>query len=198
MKSVTVLRRLVSGVALASMGTTIGVLPAAAAASATLGQAANNGFLCGGGEFSGVQETTARGVPSYSVPGGVTEITSWSTQAGADGGSMALEIWRPTSTANSYVLVGISPTETLTASTLNTFELASPIAVQKGDLLGFDATAADCTVTTSGPSGDVAGATVGSETSPPTAGSAVAFGEQDIGVEINISAQGSGHHHTHA
>ena len=198
MKLSTMLRGLMTGGALASLGMTVGALPAAAASSATLGQAATNSFLCGGGEFSGIQETTARGVPSYSVPGGVTEVTSWSTQAGADGGSMALEIWRPTSTANSYVLVGISPTEVLTAGALNTFALDSPIAVQKGDLLGFDVTAADCTVTTSGPSADVAGATVGSEVSPPAAGATVAFGEQDTGVQIDVSVQGIGHHQSHA
>lgn len=197
MKSFTMLRRVASGVALASAGVAVGVLPAAAASLATVGQTATNDYLCGGGEFSGVQEATARGVPSYSVPGGITEITSWSTQAGPDGGSMALEIWRPTSTADTYVLVGISPPEALTAGTLNTFELVSPIAVQKGDRLGFDVTAADCTVTTSGPSADVAGATVGSETSPPTAGTAVGFGEQNTGVQIDISVQGSGHHQSH-
>ena len=198
MKRLTMLRRHVSAVALASAGlTTVGVLPAAAAA-ATLGQDATSGFLCGGGEFSGIQESTARGVPSYSVPGGVIQITSWSTQAGADGGSMALEIWRPTSAADTYSLVAISPAEALTPGTLNTFQLASPISVQKGDLLGFDVTAADCIVTSSGSSADVAGATVGSEASPPAPGSVVDFGEQDTGVQIDISAQGSGHHQNHA
>ena len=193
MKPLTMLRRAASGAALASVGVmAAGVLPAAA--SATLGQTGTDGQLCGGGEFSGVQESTASGVPSYRVPGGISQITSWSTQAGVDGGSMALEIWRPVHTANTYSLVAISPTETLTAATVNTFVLSSPIAVHPGDLLGFDATAADCTVTRSGPATDVAGATLGSETSPPTTGTDVVFGEQNTGVQINISVQGSGHH----
>lgn len=191
MKPFSMIRRAVSGVALISVGVLLmGLLPAAAA-SAKLGQAATDGLKCGGsGEFSGVQETTSGSVPSYKVPSGVTKITSWSTEAGTDGGSMALEIWRPTSTARVYKLVGISPTEVLTPSKLNTFRLASPIAVKKGDLLGFDVTTADCSVTVSGPKGDLAGGTVGAESSRPKVGTTDGFMEQDPGVKWNISAVG--------
>src|SRR5579862_1332767 len=87
MKPSNMFKRAISGVALVSVGVmALGVLPAAAAA--TLGQAVTDGLACASGGFSGVQAETAKGVPSYIVPGGVTQITSWSTQAGADGGSM--------------------------------------------------------------------------------------------------------------
>lgn len=193
MKPFSMLRRVVSGVALVSVGVmAIGVLPAAAAA--TLGQAVTDGLACASGGFSAVQGATAKGVPSYSVPKGVTEITSWSTQAGADGGTMALEIWQPTpSMPQLYTLVGISPTETLTPSTLNTFLLASPIAVTQGDVLGFYVTnTTDCTATVSGPATDLALGTF-SEASPPAVGTQVGFGQTLWGDEWDISAVGVHH-----
>lgn len=77
---------------------------------------------------------------SYAVPAGDWIVTSWSTRAG-DGptlaGSLQLEMWRPTGTANQFMLVGISPVGTTTPSGTNTFSLAAPIAVQGGDLLGL-------------------------------------------------------------
>jgi hypothetical protein len=195
MKPFNMFKRAVSGLALVSVGVmAIGVLPAAAA-GATLGQAVTDGLACPSGGFSGVQAETAKGVPSYIVPGGVTQIASWSTEAGADGGSIALEIWQPTSSPQAYTLVGISPTETLTASMLNTFVLASPIAVQKGDALGlYVANTTDCSATVSGSqTADLALGTF-SEASPPTVGTQIGFGQTLWGAEWNISAVGAGHH----
>ena len=42
-----------------------------------------------------------------------------------------------TGTANEFMLVGISPVATTSASGTNTFSLAAPIAVEGGDLLGL-------------------------------------------------------------
>jgi hypothetical protein len=87
------------------------------------------------GQFDTVQMTSA---VSYTVPAGGGTITSWSTLADATNlGPVGLEVWRPTTTQFSYLLVGLSPLMTLTPSTLNTFNLAAPIAVQAGDLLGL-------------------------------------------------------------
>jgi len=87
------------------------------------------------GQFDVVQMTSA---VSYAVPAGGGAITSWSTLADATNvGPVGLEVWRPTTTQFTYLLVGLSPLMTLTPSTVNTFNLASPIAVQAGDLLGL-------------------------------------------------------------
>lgn len=79
---------------------------------------------------------TASGGASYAVPAGGT-VSAWSTQAGVDAGPAALLVWRPTATPGTYMLVGESPLVTLTAGTLNTFNLSKPIAVNAGDLIGL-------------------------------------------------------------
>lgn len=87
------------------------------------------------GQFDTVQMTSTL---SYAVPAGGGTITSWSTLADSTNlGPVGLEVWRPTTTQLSYLLVGLSPLMTLSPSTLNTFNLAAPIAVQAGDLLGL-------------------------------------------------------------
>ncbi len=80
---------------------------------------------------------TASGGASYAVPAGGGTISAWSTQAGVDAGPAALLVWRPTATPGTYMLVGESPLVTLTAGTLNTFNLSKPIAVNAGDLIGL-------------------------------------------------------------
>lgn len=116
------------------------VLPTTALASTTqfgsLSGSATNVFTCPSG-IDSVQSMSS--LASYSVPSGGTSITSWSIQAGAtDAGFAALEVWRPTTTAADYQLVGISTLEQLTADTVNTFDLsATPITVTSGDLLGL-------------------------------------------------------------
>jgi hypothetical protein len=100
-----------------------------------------------GNTFSAASCNTAYAVQTansaYVVPAGNWRVTSWSTQAGA-GGSMSLMIFRPTATPGTFTVVGESPVESLTANSLNTFTLASPIAVQPGDLLGLWSTGANC------------------------------------------------------
>jgi hypothetical protein len=87
------------------------------------------------GQYDVVQMTSA---VSYAVPAGGGTITSWSTLADATNtGPVGLEVWRPTATQFTYLLVGLSPLVTLNPSVLNTFNLAAPIAVQAGDLLGL-------------------------------------------------------------
>ena len=114
-----------------------GAVATPAGASTTIGQTgADSARGCFGGTVNSlVQVSTGSGVPSYVVPSGINEITSWSAQGSFTNSLMALEIWRPTTTPGSYVLVGISPAETI-VNTLNTFTLASPISVQAGDVLG--------------------------------------------------------------
>lgn len=88
---------------------------------------------------------------SYTVPSGNWLLSSWSTQANASGGQMAAVVVRP-SGGSQYTVVGVSATETLTPSVLNTFTTA--IGVKGGDILGFWASAnANCAEST-GSSGD--------------------------------------------
>jgi len=100
---------------------------------------------------------------TYVVPAGASEVTSWSTQAGADGGLMALVIFRA-GAVGSYTVVGVSPVESLAVGTLNMFTLASPVSVQAGDILGMYESGADCIF---GDPGSVSGAMV---PSVPTVG----------------------------
>jgi hypothetical protein len=107
------------------------------AATVTIGQVGGSGSACVA-DVDMVQTTPTSSV----VPSGNWTVTSWSTQAGQgnagpQAGQLQLEMWRATATPNVFMLVGISPVVTTTASGLNTFTLASPIAVQGGDLLGL-------------------------------------------------------------
>jgi hypothetical protein len=63
---------------------------------------------------------------------------------------MSLIVFEPTTTPGSYTVVGESPVEALTASSLNTFTLTTPIGVQGGDLLGLWEAGADCNVDSGG------------------------------------------------
>lgn len=131
-------------------GARIGVIAASLAAAAALvlpttalaGSTQIGALSPGQGDYacSGIDVVQSMsGGSSYAVPSGGTSITSWSIQAGAtDAGSAALEVWTPTATPTIYQLVGISPLESLTPDTLNTFDLSSsPIPVIAGDLLGL-------------------------------------------------------------
>ncbi len=71
------------------------------------------------------------------VPAGNWNVTKWSTLAGDLGGKMNLMIFRKTATPGSYQVVGSSQVKSLNPSTMNTFSLATPIAVQGGDLVGL-------------------------------------------------------------
>ncbi len=167
-----------------------GAMATPAGASTTIGQTgADSARGCFGGTVNSlVQVSTGSGVPSYVVPSGINEITSWSAQGSFTNSLMALEIWRPTTTPGSYVLVGISPAETI-VNTLNTFTLASPISVQAGDVLGQGSSALSdfCFVTDSGPAGDVVGLAALGSTSP---GTTVAFTDVPFAGELNMAASG--------
>lgn len=129
-------RKLV-GLALLAVVSMMVVATGASAATTTLGQTTSSGtFKCG--EYWFLQTDSA-----YVVPAGNWAVTSWSTQAGATGGSMALVIFRSAG-SGSYTVVGASPVESPAAGTLNTFTLANPISVQAGDLLGMYENGAFC------------------------------------------------------
>src|SRR3981081_2130828 len=123
-----------AGIVAASLALFAMVLsPHPALAATVIGSPAGD-TVCAG-QFAPVQRSSAL---SYAVPAGGGAITSWSTLADATNpGPVALEVWRPTTTLYTYLLVGLSPLMTLTPSTVNTFNLASPIAVQAGALLGL-------------------------------------------------------------
>ena len=127
------------GVAVVAVTAWVAVTAApVSAATVSIGQLGGVPSACQA-SIDAVQNSVTSGA-SYAVPTGSWTVTSWSTRAG-DGptaaGSLQLEIWRSTGTANQFMLVGISPVATTSASGTNTFTLAAPIAVEGGDLLGL-------------------------------------------------------------
>ncbi len=115
----------------------VGVGASSAANTTTIGQLGSN-FQCHA-NTDYVQLAVGSGT-SYTVPAGDWNVTSWSSQAGfgnVGAGSLQLEIWRATGTPDQFQLVGISPVGTTGATGTSTFVLATPIAVQGGDLLGL-------------------------------------------------------------
>jgi hypothetical protein len=129
-----VLRRAAAPVVLAS-AVSLALATSLGAATVTIGQLGADAGCQPGFDFVQLGPTS-----TFAAPPGNWNVISWSTEAG-DGttaaGSLQLEMWRPTATPNVFMLVGISPVVTTTASGVNTFSLASPIAVQGGDLLGL-------------------------------------------------------------
>ncbi len=116
----------------------VGMGAPAGAATTTIGQLGGSN-VCGGVNADWVQAGVGSGT-SYTVPAGAWNVTSWSTLAGGAPdvtGSLQLEIWRPTGTTDQFQLVGISPVGTTGTTGTSTFDLATPIAVQGGDLLGL-------------------------------------------------------------
>src|SRR5262245_9163428 len=86
---------------LLALGTTV-----ATAQTVTIGQTLPGSSSCAQAWF--VQTSPA----TYAVPAGNWNITSWSTAAGATGGSMGLMVFRPAGSA--FTVVGESPLEALT------------------------------------------------------------------------------------
>jgi hypothetical protein len=155
----------------------------------TIGQAAVTDTPCQAGSpgpYDAVQAGVAAGGPTYTAQR-KSKITSWSTMAGKDGGVLEMEIWRPTTTADSYALVGMTPRGTLTPYALNTFTLKPPIQVAPGDLLGFrqESQYLDCGVITS--SGNDVWATNHSGGPAPKKGSTENLANQAT-LQINIAA----------
>jgi hypothetical protein len=131
----------------------VALFAAHGAEAATLGQTGSTPG-CGGGVYTEIQVSTA-GPPSYVVPADGT-ISSWSTLGNADtDDQLQLKVFRPTATPNSYLVVGVSTVQPITANVLNGPFPAS-IAVKAGDLLGMRVaagTSPPCTFNT-GVSGD--------------------------------------------
>jgi hypothetical protein len=107
----------------------------AEAASITLGQTGNSPSPSNCSGPASLLQTAVSSGNSYTVPSGHWTITSWSTEAGAGGGDMALIVFRSTGTADEYTVVAESALEPLTGSTLNTFTVS--IDVEGGDLIGY-------------------------------------------------------------
>ncbi len=84
-----------------------------------------------------MQNTVGTGgpTPSYDVPAPGGVITSWSTKPGPGTGTGArLKVYRPTSDANTWTVVGESAAKILTPDTENTG--LTRISVQPGDRIG--------------------------------------------------------------
>jgi hypothetical protein len=116
--------------------------PAAARASATIGQtAAPNVNGCSA--FSWMQLNGGAGSPAYSVPANGT-ITSWSYQANDFGGSIALQVFRFTGTVNQFTLVAESNTESVITDQLDTFSTSIPVLAGDQIALGVKSSAPAC------------------------------------------------------
>jgi hypothetical protein len=154
----------------------IGVLalPASASAAVTIGATGGNGAADCPPDFTWAQDSTAVGSPSYVVPAGGGVITSWSHDRGPAlaTAQVRLKIFRKTG-SNTYLTVGQSDFETLTAAGVNIF--ATQVEVEGGDILGFRLTAADTSCRRSGSTGDLAVASGPAQPDPPI-GSSVSFG----------------------
>jgi len=145
-----VLRR---AILLASSAALALLIASSAQAATTLGQTGGSG-ACGGAGYSEIQTVTVN-APSYAVPASGT-ITSWSTAGNSDVDDVfRLKVFRPTSTLNQFVVVGVSTPQSITPNALNG-PFPTSIPVQAGDLLGLNILAGaspPCTFT-SGDSGE--------------------------------------------
>src|ERR1700681_1149877 len=139
-----------------------------ASASTSIGNAGGTIICSQAASMVQISSTTT----SYTVPAGGGSISTWSIQATAWPGPVALQVWRPTGTALTYTLVGASPLVTLATSTLNTFTLATPIQVQAGDLLGLRIEARAACLQYTQNITDVLGTALGTN---PTTGSTLVF-----------------------
>jgi hypothetical protein len=111
------------------------LLPTAAlAGTPTEIGSAQGSIVCTTTGFDSVQVSSSGN--SFAVPAGGTSITSWSVLAGSDTGPVGLEVWQP-GAPPAYTLIASVPDETLTANSLNTITLATPIPVTAGDLIGL-------------------------------------------------------------
>lgn len=103
-----------------------------ATASVTIGQTADPLTTATGDSFDLMQATIASG-NSYVVPANGM-LTSWSTHANANGGLLAMKIYRPLG-GNTYMAVAHDGPRGLTPTVLNTFTGLS-VQVKAGDVLG--------------------------------------------------------------
>jgi hypothetical protein len=163
-------RRLAGVAAVAAVAMLSVTAVASAGTTATVGQTGGE-MLCGNYWFLQAD---------YAVPAGSWQLTSWSTQAGSPGGSMGLMVFRVAG-SGTWTVVGASPVETLVDGTLNVFDLATPIAVQGGDVIGMEVHQALCG---GGGSGSIFGGFGGT---PPAVGQTVSPPLLSGGFAANIS-----------
>jgi hypothetical protein len=143
----------------------------------------NENYLCSPAD-QWIQTATASGT-SYVVPAGDKKLKKWSTNGGADAGTMQFEVWAPVGGIN-YKLVYISAQTTLQAGKVKTVTLNPALKVVAGDVIGYRAvTGANCALDT-----DNVGDTYvyDPSSSPPTVGSTVDFSGPASGFEFNIAA----------
>jgi hypothetical protein len=122
---------LVSGLSLLLLAD---VFVSGARAATRLGNTSASATSCNIDDTFRLQKGVATGSSPYAAPSdGV--ITSWQTYA-LSGPSQQLrfKVFRPTATPGQYVVVGESSVETLTPSSLNSFDVRIP--VRAGDLIG--------------------------------------------------------------
>jgi hypothetical protein len=152
-----------------------------ALAATVIGQTAvTNGIGCGGA--TRIQTGVGSAGSSFVVPSGNWLLTSWSTLASSAGGQMAAVVARATGTPGQYTIVAVTQTQTLTASTLNTFSVS--ISVQAGDILGLWGSGSNGCVLETGNGGDGEAYSSGSA---PVAGSTLNLTAYS-GYILNISA----------
>ena len=108
---------------------------AAAAETVTIGSLAPAGSSSMCLSCQMIQLGTDPAAPSYAVPSGNWTVVSWSTQAGTmTAGNVRLMVWRATSTAGQYQMVGASPFQLVSPNSAPSVPVSIP--VQGGDLLG--------------------------------------------------------------
>lgn len=130
-------RRAIANAILAAItGITLATSAASAQAAVTLGQVGAPVATCGGNVY--LAQTGVAGPPGYSVPPGYGVITSWSIEGAPAPGVGKFLVWRPTGTANQYILLRQSPNSAFVAGTVTTFAVHFP--VQPGDIIGLETT----------------------------------------------------------
>lgn len=151
------------------------------ASAGTIGTTSGSLVGCGG-PFTAFESSVASPGLSYTIPAGGGTITSWSTQAGPVGGQMALVVGRPTGTLDQYRIVAESATESLTASSLNTFAVS--IGVQGGDVVGYYIPSLEDCAFFTGNGGDSLDLGFGG---PPTIGSVFGTPSRNARFILNLS-----------
>jgi hypothetical protein len=108
----------------------------ASASSVQIGGLAPPDAVGGCNGCTRMQLETVSPAPSYEVPGGNWNLTSWSAQGGLKGGSVSLRIFRPTAIPGQFRLAAETPLETVAPATIATF--TAQIPVESGDRLGLE------------------------------------------------------------
>jgi hypothetical protein len=128
------------GVALCAVALWLALDDATALATLTLGQF-GPGVTAGGG-FQGFVQPTVTSGRSYVAPADGT-ITSWSVEAGSDGGQIKLKVYRKIGDPATFQVVTQDISRPITPNILNIFFVTLP-GIQAGDVIGnFETGGAD-------------------------------------------------------